>query len=270
MRLLARGAPFVCSSESRSRHKAENVFIAVCYACRGMALWVHEKLIWPSDSIAPMPSDDMPDDVRVDFMEARQILEASPRAASAMLRLCVESLCIRLKAKGSALDEMIAYLVSQGLPVRVQEALDSVRVIGNSAIHAGLIDAGDQKDTAILLFNIVNYIVDRMISDEKGSRLSTTKSRNQKKPPLRVEIRSIEKERADEVYCIGNPRTVAAPEMQAVIDAWLVHYNTERPHQGRGMNGRTPAAAFREGVPKPAATPKPRERRSADQSQTAA
>lgn len=29
-------------------------------------------------------------------------------------------------------------------------------------------------------------------------------------------------------------------EMQVALDAYLVGYNTKRPHQGRGMNGRTP------------------------------
>jgi transposase InsO family protein len=40
-------------------------------------------------------------------------------------------------------------------------------------------------------------------------------------------------------------------EMQVVLDDYLVGYNTKRPHQGRGMNGRTPQTAFREGLPKP-------------------
>ncbi len=31
-------------------------------------------------------------------------------------------------------------------------------------------------------------------------------------------------------------------------DAYMVSYNTRRPHQGRGMNGRTPAKAFRDGI----------------------
>ena len=37
-------------------------------------------------------------------------------------------------------------------------------------------------------------------------------------------------------------------EMQTVLDAWLVEYNEKRPHQGRGMNGRTPKQAFVEGL----------------------
>ncbi|MEZ5890486.1 MAG: IS481 family transposase [Xanthobacteraceae bacterium] len=40
-------------------------------------------------------------------------------------------------------------------------------------------------------------------------------------------------------------------EMQTVLDAYMETYNQRRPHQGRGMNGRTPATAFIEGLPKP-------------------
>ena len=38
-------------------------------------------------------------------------------------------------------------------------------------------------------------------------------------------------------------------EMQAALDAYLVAYNNERPHQGRGMNGRTPYRAFLDRIP---------------------
>jgi transposase InsO family protein len=39
-------------------------------------------------------------------------------------------------------------------------------------------------------------------------------------------------------------------EMQGALDAWLVGYNTKRPHRGRGVNGRTPHQAFIGGLPK--------------------
>jgi hypothetical protein len=32
------------------------------------------------------------------------------------------------------------------------------------------------------------------------------------------------------------------------LDDYLVIYNTKRPHQGRGMNGRTPFKAFTDGL----------------------
>ena len=39
-------------------------------------------------------------------------------------------------------------------------------------------------------------------------------------------------------------------EMQAVLEDYPQGYNTRRPHQGRGMHGRTPIRAFTEGLPK--------------------
>ncbi len=38
--------------------------------------------------------------------------------------------------------------------------------------------------------------------------------------------------------------------MQIDLDAFLVAYNVKRPYQGRGMNGRTPAKLFTDGLPK--------------------
>ena len=43
--------------------------------------------------------------------------------------------------------------------------------------------------------------------------------------------------------------------MQKDLDAYLVRYNAERPHQGHGMKGKTPADAFVRYLPKPK-TPK--------------
>lgn len=37
-------------------------------------------------------------------------------------------------------------------------------------------------------------------------------------------------------------------EMQKDLEEYLAVYNTKRPHQGRGMNGRTPFQAFRDGL----------------------
>ena len=39
-------------------------------------------------------------------------------------------------------------------------------------------------------------------------------------------------------------------EMQVDLDTYLKTYNHNRPHQGRGMNGRTPMKAFTDGLPK--------------------
>lgn len=56
----------------------------------------------------------------------------------------------------------------------------------------------------------------------------------------------------DEHFRVEGRRTwfETIAEMQAVLDAYLVEYNTKRPHQGRGMNGRTPYKAFVDGIRK--------------------
>ncbi len=56
----------------------------------------------------------------------------------------------------------------------------------------------------------------------------------------------------DEHFWVEGRRTwfETIEEMQAVLDDYLEGYNTKRPHQGRGMNGRTPIRAVTEGMPK--------------------
>jgi transposase InsO family protein len=55
----------------------------------------------------------------------------------------------------------------------------------------------------------------------------------------------------DEHFRVEGRRTwfETVEEMQAALDAYLVTYNTERSHQGRGMNGRTPYRAFLDRIP---------------------
>jgi transposase InsO family protein len=56
----------------------------------------------------------------------------------------------------------------------------------------------------------------------------------------------------DEHFRVEGRRTwfESIEEMQAVLDDFLIGYNQRRPHQGRNMNGRTPAKAFADGMPR--------------------
>lgn len=145
-----------------------NVMASRCDECDEVAVWVYDAMIWPSQNDAPEPNADLPSDIARDYSEAGDILSKSPRGAAALLRLCVQKLCGHLLGEvGSSIDKDIASLVARGLDVRVQRALDIVRVVGNEAVHPGTMDISDDRATAEELFRLVNLIADIMISQPK-------------------------------------------------------------------------------------------------------
>src|SRR4051812_46879512 len=47
-----------------------NVFFSVCYSCKEYAVWFADQLIHPNSSTVVLPHEDMPDDIKADFLEA--------------------------------------------------------------------------------------------------------------------------------------------------------------------------------------------------------
>lgn len=141
-----------------SRLSVHNLYLTRCFNCKKIAVWVNDSLLFPRAKTGVQPNPDLPEDIIRDFEEAREIVNASPRGAAALLRLCIQKLCKHLKEKGKNLDEDIGNLVKKGLNPLIQQSLDVVRVIGNEAVHPGVIDLNDDRDTAIQLFGLVNSI----------------------------------------------------------------------------------------------------------------
>ena len=141
--------------------------IAWCARCERYSLWLKEKMIYPEESGIQMPNPDLRDDIKADYIEARSIVNKSPRGAAALLRLCVQKLCEQLGQPGENINDDIAKLVEEGLPPTIQKALDIVRVIGNYAVHPGQIDLKDDVETANKLFELVNLIAQDRITQPK-------------------------------------------------------------------------------------------------------
>jgi len=149
------------------KYDINNLHLSKCYSCQKHTIWVHEKIVYPSEKIDIEPNSDLSDDIKRDFSEAREIISSSPRGASALLRLCIQKLCIELGEKGKDLNTDIANLVKKGLNVTIQKSLDIVRVIGNESVHPGIMDMRDDRDTAIKLFELVNIIAEQLISQPR-------------------------------------------------------------------------------------------------------
>lgn len=145
----------------------DNVFVAQCFNCRDVSVWVHKKLVFPARGDAPPANPDLSEDIRRDYDEAGSILNLSPRGAAALLRLAIQKLCKELGESGENLNKDIGALVAKGLDDRIKEALDSVRVIGNNAVHPGEMDLRDDRATAERLFELLNLIAERTLSDER-------------------------------------------------------------------------------------------------------
>ncbi|SFO14937.1 DUF4145 domain-containing protein [Proteiniclasticum ruminis] len=145
----------------------EKLSIALCSNCENHSVWMNMKLIYPNLSTAPLPTENMPEDVLLDYIEARNVLTISPRSSAALLRLALQKLCIRLGGKGKNINDDIKNLVENGLPEKIQKALDIVRVIGNDSVHPGQIDVSDNPEIASSLFQMINIIVDKMITEPK-------------------------------------------------------------------------------------------------------
>lgn len=143
------------------------LFIARCVNCGKKIIWINNNYIYP-DVVAEEPNADMPESVKQLYNEAGTIYNKSPRAACALLRLAIDRLCNELGETDRDINKNIGNLVKKGLPQAIQQALDVVRVVGNKAVHPGVISFDvDDKGTATMLMRLLNIITERMITEPK-------------------------------------------------------------------------------------------------------
>lgn len=138
--------------------------ICKCSCCNEYMIWVNGEMVIPSNSPVPMPHVDMPEDIKKVYMEARDIINKSPKGASALLRLALQMLCDYLVSGNKNINDKISELVKNGLPITLQKAFDLVRIIGNNAVHPGVINLDDNPEMANKLFELLNMIVEYMIA----------------------------------------------------------------------------------------------------------
>lgn len=152
-----------------------NLNVSVCVACGRYSLWIDRTLVHPRPSDMPEAAEGMPASVKEDYDEARIVFADSPRSSAALLRLAIQKLCVHLGQPGDNLNHDIGVLVKNGLPQTVQMAMDSVRVIGNNAVHPGELNVADDPGTARSLFDCVNWTVEAMVT--RPLRVAQTYSR---------------------------------------------------------------------------------------------
>lgn len=141
---------------------------AKCETCGKYSLWIENKLVYPTSIVGPLPNDDLPDNLKDLYNEANSIATQSPRGAAALLRLVLQGLMKEAGEPGKNINDDIKSLVKKKrLLPETQKAVDSVRIIGNNAVHPGEIDLTDTPAIAYRMFYLINAICDRLISEPK-------------------------------------------------------------------------------------------------------
>lgn len=141
--------------------------VSKCQHCGKLMIWYKANIVYPKKLFVPNPNSDLTQEIQEDYIEAANIFNDSPRASAAILRLALQKLCKQLGGKGDNINEDIKSFVKKGLNPLVQKSLDSLRITGNNAVHPGLINLKEEKEKVLKLFDLINFIANKMITEPK-------------------------------------------------------------------------------------------------------
>ncbi|MEK0337315.1 MAG: DUF4145 domain-containing protein [Nitrosopumilus sp.] len=141
--------------------------VSKCQHCGKLAVWNEKDMIFPKTILVENPNSDLSEEIQKDYLEAATVFNDSPRASAALLRLALQKLCIQLGEKGENINDDIKNLVKKGLNPLVQKSLDSLRITGNNAVHPGIINLVEEPSRVTKLFELLNFIANKMITEPK-------------------------------------------------------------------------------------------------------
>lgn len=169
-------------------------FESTCYHCERSVIWYlkdkNPKIFFPKEVAIP-PEENMPENIKEIYEEASLILGDSPRASCALLRLALQELMKYLKEniqiynglKNRNISEDIKEIINIGnfyqeQKEMLEEAMNSIRLVGNKASHPSELDINDNSEIANILFEMINFIVGEIITKPKEREERLNKLKN--------------------------------------------------------------------------------------------
>jgi hypothetical protein len=158
---------------SQRYHSPWDLCVSICLRCGLYTIWENQNILYPFETELPEPHEDMPVDAAGIYHEAVNVFKHSPRAAAALLRLAIEAMIPMLEEydiKEAKINTMIGELVKKDIPEHVQQGLDAIRIYGNEGIHPSEIVLNDDGETVMFLFELINIMVEELITRKKKIR----------------------------------------------------------------------------------------------------
>ncbi len=84
---------------SDNAHRVNNVYVSKCNSCDQISLWVHDHIVFPSRKAGAHPNNDLPENIKYYFEEARSGLKLLLRGVTSLLRLSIQKLRVILNER---------------------------------------------------------------------------------------------------------------------------------------------------------------------------
>lgn len=179
-------------------HSSGTQWIAtVCMGCRQGSVWRDGELVYPRPAAEVTPHPDLPDLARDLFLEATGVLPISRRAAAALARASLEALLKERKpdSKAKDLNERVGEIKHE-IREPLWKVLTTLRVVGNDALHDGVIAVhvdGSDAGTVTPLLQAINMLVEELVTQPRkanelyiqlseGKRAGAERAANKFKP----------------------------------------------------------------------------------------
>lgn len=151
-------------------------FVTSCLSCGKFSYWEDGKLAFPIRT-GILPSPDMPDNAAEVFREAQTIISLSPRAACALLRVCLEMIADwygeNQNVEGFDKSEMLYKKIHKiGISPAFQQIAKACRIAGDEHAHSGEIDLSgeDSYEIAEAMSRMINSLVNTWITPMRESK----------------------------------------------------------------------------------------------------
>ncbi len=142
-----------------------------------------EKIIYPNIPLIDIdPNEDLTNEQKQLFNEAKDIFDKSPKAAGALLRCVIERI-LRDKFQGKLGQSLLGKIlndeeVKKELGGELIEMCNACKLIGNDAAHSSLIIYEDEsKQEVELLFELINAIAEELLSKPRKRQEMLDKSK---------------------------------------------------------------------------------------------